>query len=315
MLLFMKFKWVSILFSIALLSFMCLYTYTQYGSFNKGLDFSGGVKIIYLFKNFEVKVDHLRNVLPPELSVQVNEISEDGNILYYFELPTSSITLLNEKVEKDKKVLTSYNLSQSYSGWIKYYLLKELSLLKKSDSIEEVSLSFVGPTVGKNLLSSSLRLLGITLILITVYIAFRFHFSYAVGALIALLHDLLIVAGFIGILQISLSIPVVAAILTIMGYSINDTIVIFDRIRENHQRLENISIVPLIDRSINESLSRTIITSLTSLLAVSAIYFFSGETLQPMSLVLIIGIIVGTYSSTFIASPILIFWDRFVKKF
>jgi preprotein translocase subunit SecF len=164
----------------------------------------------------------------------------------------------------------------------------------------------VGPRVGKQLRDNGVVALIIALILILIYIAFRFDVRYAPGAVLALFHDVLITMGVYSALQIEVSLPIIAAILTIVGYSLNDTIVIFDRIRENFANISGTPVSEIVNISINESLSRTLLTSITTLLAVAALWAFGGGLIQNFAFALIIGVAVGTYSSNFVASPVLI---------
>ncbi len=147
-----------------------------------------------------------------------------------------------------------------------------------------------------------------------VYIAFRFEWIYGAAAVIAVFHDTLITIGLFSLLNKEISLTVIAALLTLVGYSMNDTIVVFDRIRENLKIMRREKLDVLINRSINQTLSRTILTSGLTFLTVLALFLFGGEVLHGFSLALVIGIIIGTYSSIFIASPILVFWQDFVEK-
>ena len=143
--------------------------------------------------------------------------------------------------------------------------------------------------------------------LILIYISLRFEFIFAIGAIAAIAHDVIITLGIFSILGYEISLSVIAAFLTIVGYSLNDTIVIFDRIRENIKTLKRGSIVDTVNKSINESLSRTIVTSLTTLFVVLILYFFGGEVIHSFSFALIVGVLVGTYSSIFVASLIVVY--------
>lgn len=176
------------------------------------------------------------------------------------------------------------------------------------------SSEYVGPRFSRSLAQQSVSLTLLALVLILLYIWFRFKFGYAVSAIVALTHDVLFMLGFIGTAQIEVSTTTIAAVLTIIGYSLNDTIVIFDRIRENEGLLQGRDIEDIINTSITQSLSRTLITSLTTLLAVLSLYVFGTGAIQDFALNLIVGILVGTYSSVFIASPILLGWRRSQEK-
>jgi preprotein translocase subunit SecF len=152
------------------------------------------------------------------------------------------------------------------------------------------------------------------LIGILIYITIRFEFRFAVAAILALVHDVLITLGAFAVTNKELSLPVIAAFLTIVGYSLNDTIVVFDRIRENLKLFRRESYEAVFNRSINETLSRTILTSLTTMLVVLALFFLGGEVIHDFAFALLVGIVVGTYSSIFVASPILVFWQRLMPS-
>ena len=175
-----------------------------------------------------------------------------------------------------------------------------------------VNVSEVGPSVGLDLKWAALWSVLWSIIILLVYISWRFEFPFAVGAIAALVHDVLITLGVFAILSKEINLPTVAAFLTIIGYSLNDTIVVFDRIRENSQSLRGTDYITVINRSINQSLSRTVITSLTTLFVVLVIFVLSssGEEINTFALALIVGVLIGTYSSVFIASPILYLWNR-----
>ena len=175
-----------------------------------------------------------------------------------------------------------------------------------------VNVSEVGPSVGSDLKWAALSSVIWSIVILLVYISWRFEFRFAIGAIAALVHDVLITLGIFAVLSKEINLPTVAAFLTIIGYSLNDTIVVFDRIRENSQTLRGTDYVTVINRSINQSLSRTVITSLTTLFVVLVIFFLSstGEEINTFALALIVGVLVGTYSSVFVASPILYLWNR-----
>ena len=171
-----------------------------------------------------------------------------------------------------------------------------------------VSTEIVGPTVGQELTTKGLLATGLSLIFILGYLAFRFQFSFGVGAIVATLHDLLITLAFLAFFRYELSLNVIAAILTMTGYSTNDTIVIFDRIRENLRSMRRDSLYNVINISVNQTLTRTIITSGTALLTALALFFYGGEVLHGFAFTMVIGIITGTYSSIFIAAAVVSFW-------
>ncbi len=190
------------------------------------------------------------------------------------------------------------------------------ALLKGADGwhalVGGINVSEVGPSVGSDLKWAALWSVIWSIIILLAYISWRFEFPFAIGAIAALVHDVLITLGIFAILSKEINLPTVAAFLTIIGYSLNDTIVVFDRIRENSQTLRGTDYITVINRSINQSLSRTVITSLTTLFVVLVIFLLSsaGEEINTFALALIVGVLIGTYSSVFIASPILYLWNR-----
>merc|ERR1711879_643439 len=181
-------------------------------------------------------------------------------------------------------------------------------------SVTVQSTEFVGARFAGNLTSQTIFLTLVAMALILIYIWFRFKLNYAVSAIMAIIHDVLFLMGFIGVMQLEFSTATIAAVLTIIGYSLNDTIVIFDRIRENTRMIKDKSFKEVINISITQSLSRTLITSVTTLIAVLFIFFIGTGTIKTFAMSLIVGIIVGTYSSIYIASTILLGWHDSVAK-
>ena len=168
-------------------------------------------------------------------------------------------------------------------------------------------LDTLSPKIGSELSGKAIMAILYALTLILIYISFRFEFIFAIGAIAAIAHDVIITLGIFSILGYEISLPIVAAFLTIVGYSLNDTIVIFDRIRENMKTRRKDPVAATVNKSINESLSRTIVTSLTTLMVVITLYIFGGEVIHYFSFALIIGVLVGTYSSIFVASLIVVY--------
>jgi len=180
---------------------------------------------------------------------------------------------------------------------------------KLSNSIGNVDfrrVENVGPKVSAELLKSGIIAIGLSLAAMLLYIWIRFEWQFSLGAILALFHDVIITLGIFSLFSLEINLSIVAAVLTIVGYSMNDTVVIFDRVRENLKKYADIKIFELTNISINETLSRTIITSITTLLALLSIYLFGGEILKGFSLAMILGVIFGTYSSIYIANPILV---------
>jgi preprotein translocase subunit SecF len=173
-----------------------------------------------------------------------------------------------------------------------------------------ISTEFIGPTIGRELRDKAIWAVIFSTIGFLVYIAFRFDFKFGVAAAIATFHDVFAVLGLSWALGMEFTLLIITALLTIAGYSLTDTVVVFDRIRENLKKHQRDPLIKIINDALNQVLSRTILTSLTTLLAVVVLYLFGGPVLRDFALVLIIGVIVGTYSSIFIASPILLMWRR-----
>ena len=177
-------------------------------------------------------------------------------------------------------------------------------------TLEINSIDSFGPKLGTELQKSARNAIFLALLLISIYIAIRFDRYYALGSLAALLHDVIITIGVLSLLNIEIGVSIIAALLTIVGYSLNDTIVVYDRIRENIYKLLDDKKITIVNRSLNETLNRTIVTSITTLIVVIVLFIFGGLVLKPFSITLIIGILIGTYSSLFVASPIMLFFEE-----
>jgi len=184
----------------------------------------------------------------------------------------------------------------------------QANLTKTLGTVKFVSTDVVGPTVSGELLSSGLLGLGLAILAMMLYIWFRFELQFGLGAVAALFHDVFLTFGMIAVLRIEFDLKSVAAILTIIGYSMNDTVVVFDRFRENLRKYKRMPLGEVIDMSINEMLTRTIITSLTAVIALVALAVFGGPTLYSLSVIMLFGIAIGTYSSIYIAAPVIMLW-------
>ena len=177
-------------------------------------------------------------------------------------------------------------------------------------SIDFRRVETVGPKIGSELKGKAFFAVFTAIIGILIYISIRFELKFAIGAIVALIHDVLITLGVFSILNYEISLAIIAAFLTIVGYSLNDTIVVFDRVRENMKLLKNIDHKTIFNKSINESLSRTIITSLTTFAVVFTLYIAGGEVIRYFAFAMIVGVIVGTYSSIYVASPVVFLWQQ-----
>ena len=245
---------------------------------NLGIDFKGGTLIEV--KTINSSIGELRNILSPNFNeVSLQEFGSKNTII---------IRLQNENNQESIETVN-----------------KVKSLI--SDKVEEFRRSeFVGPTISSELLFSGFQAVSFALFAILIYIWLRFEWQFGFGAVVALTHDVLFTLGVLSVLNVEFSLATIAAILTIAGYSINDTVVIFDRVRENLRKYKRMELVELFNMSINNTLSRTIMTSLTTLLALFSLYIFGGEVIKPFALTMIIGVLIGTYSSVFIAVPTLL---------
>jgi preprotein translocase subunit SecF len=179
-----------------------------------------------------------------------------------------------------------------------------------NDSYKINKIESIGPKIGKELSKNARNAIIASLILIGLYISIRFDFSYAVGSIAALLHDLIITLGVFVVVDYEISVAIIAALLTIVGYSLNDTIVIYDRIRENLTNNPHRIKDQTINESLNQTLARTIVTSLTTLLVVMVLFLYGGNVLKPFAFTLIVGVLLGTYSSLFVASPIMLYLEE-----
>ena len=177
-----------------------------------------------------------------------------------------------------------------------------------------LSIEKVGPKIGAELSGKAVMAIVSALLLILIYISIRFEFKFAVGAIAALAHDILITIGIFSIMDYEISLPIIAAFLTIVGYSLNDTIVILDRVRENVKSMKRTSYSDMVDHSINDSLSRTIITSITTFLVVLILFLFGGEVIHYFAFAMLIGVVVGTYSSMYVACPIVVQLHKGIKS-
>ena len=254
-------------------------------SLNFGIDFKGGLLLeISLKKNYEINLirNKLSKLVPGDFSIQ-NLDNSENNYLIKIE------TYTNEKENNQKLILE----------------IKE-TLNKEFLEVDYRRLEYVGPTVSKELIKAGIFSILIAISAMLAYIWFRFELPFAIGAVVALIHDIVLTIGMFSITSLEFNLATVAAILLIIGYSMNDTVVVYDRIRENLKKFKKISIISLLNKSVNETLSRTINTTITTILALLALYIFGGSIIKDFSFAIIWGILIGPYSSILIATPVLV---------
>ena len=261
-----------VIISLFLLSFKGL---------NFGIDFKGGTLIELRSSDKKINISSLRdNLTQMNLGdVSVKNFGNENDYLIKFEN--------NENKNIIEEIKS--NLDKSFGNQFEFRRVEN-----------------VGPKVSSELLRSGMIAITVALVLMLIYIWIRFEWQFSLGAILALFHDVIVTLGLFSLLGLEINLSIVAAVLTIVGYSMNDTVVIFDRVRENLRKYSYIKIYELTNISINETLSRTLITSITTLLALLSIFFFGGEILKGFSLAMIFGVIFGTYSSIYIANTVLV---------
>jgi len=281
----------------AVVSIVALFTW----GLKFGIDFTGGSLLEVEFKNYQPTISEIQNSL------------KDTGLHNLVIQPTENSTILR---------------FQENSEEVHQNIVKNLETIikdKKDASFKELQFDAVGPSIGKELKSKSFNATIICLIMIIVFISFAFSkvskpvasWKYGVAAIIALIHDILFILGVFAFLGhyygVEINTPFIAAILTVLGYSVSDTIIVFDRIRENLPKSQE-DFENTVNRSVNQTLVRSINTSFSAILALLAVLFFGGSTIKDFALALIIGIFIGTYSSIFIASPVLVVWNKMTHR-
>lgn len=281
---FLKFRKIG--YALSILLIVASIVSMAVKGFNYGIDFSGGALIEVKSKNGPVDVDNVRK--------ELSELKLD-------ELTLQAVGNTGEQL----MIRAQANNADEESQRIAVNQIKEI--LSKDFTFERVE--SVGPQVGDELKMSGILASIFACVAISLYVWFRFEWRFALGALIGLFHDLLVTVGLLSMLHFELSLTTIAALLTLAGYSINDTVVTYDRIRENLQKYKKMAQYDLLNKSINDIFSRTILTSLTTLFASVALLAFGGEALRSFAFVITVGIVIGTYSSIYVSVAILNFFD------
>jgi preprotein translocase subunit SecF len=273
---FMSKRRIAMVFSAILLTISLFALITR--GLNFGIDFTGGTLIEVGYPQ-AVELEPIRNALATN--------GFDGAQVQHFGSSRDVLVRIAPQAEKESAQLSEEALA---------------GLRQQNADVEMRRIEFVGPQVGEELTEQGALAMIYALIGILIYIMVRFQWRFAPGAVIALVHDVLIVLGFFAVFQFDFDLTVLAALLAVIGYSLNDTIVVFDRIRENFRKMRKGTPVDIVNTSLNQTISRTLMTSITTLLVLISLFMFGGEVIHAFSLALILGVVVGTYSSIYVAS-------------
>lgn len=255
---------------------------------NFGIDFKGGT-LIEIETKEDIDISQIRNALN-NLSlgdIQIQEFGSKNDILIRIEQQSGG-----DKIQHNVVEIVKSKLDNDLDSAVNY---------RRTE--------VVGPKVSGELIQAGTLAITLAVFAMLLYIWFRFEWQFSLGAVLALIHDVILTIGIFCITQLEFNLPIIAAILTIVGYSMNDTVVVYDRVRENLRKHRSLIIEKLLDLSINETLSRTIITSITTLLALLSLYIFGGSVIKGFTFAMIWGVLVGTYSSIFVAAPLLKYLD------
>lgn len=279
---FLKFRKMAAVFSL----FLCVASVGLFAAkgLNFGIDFRGGILL-------EIRTPGAADM--SKLRASLGGLGLGEVQLQEFGQPTDVLIRIERQAGGEKAQLVAVEIAKKALG----------------DEVNYRRTEFVGPKVGGELIEAGITAVLLALGAMLVYIWFRFEWQFGVGAVIAILHDVLLTIGIFSLLGLEFNLSTVAAILTIAGYSINDTVVVYDRVRENLRKFKQMPLTELLNLSINATLSRTLLTSVTTLIALLALYLFGGEVLRGFSFAMIWGVFVGTYSSIFIAVPLLVYMN------
>ena len=280
---FLSKRYYALVFSVILL--LTSLASLTFKGLNPGIDFTGG---------FSVEVSYQE---PPVINEIRNELASGG-------FPEAIVQSFGSPKDINIRIMPRDNIDNKAIG----KQIEEI-LNNSANAVELRGSEFVSPQVGDELTEDGSLAMLYALIMIMIYIILRFQWKFAIGAVLALIHDVLITLGIFSLFQFSFDLAVLAAILAVVGYSLNDTIVVFDRIRENFRLIRKGNTIDITNQSINQTISRTLITSGTTLLVLMALYIIGGKSLEGFALALIIGVIIGTYSSIFVATTSVLFLD------
>lgn len=274
----------------AILIALSLASVIMHGGVNLGIDFTGGSVVQIKFHGERTDAKAIKSGLNP-LGFSTIDVQQYGDV-------TSN------------EFLIRVNKVQEKGSGLADEIQSTLETTYGTGNVVIRSSEMVGPKVGKDLSAKGKNAIIAAIVCIFFYITFRFEVKFASGAVLALIHDVIITIGALSVANKEFNLTIIAALLTVVGYSINDTVVVYDRIRENTRKSRKKDFSAIINRSINETLSRTILTSLTTLMVLLCIFFFGGGVIHNFAFAMIVGLIVGTYSSMFIASPVVVLWSK-----
>lgn len=282
---------LALIFSIVLI-FISLASLVVHGGPHYGIDFAGGTL---------VQVQFERQTDAREINSALSHLELGSPVVQSFGDDTNEFLI---RVERTTSELQGISVQ----------ITQELEKVYGAGQVDIRRVEMVGPQVGKDLRNKGIKAIFYAMLGILAYISWRFEFRFAVGAIVALLHDVMITLGIFSLFGKEIDLPIIAAFLAIIGYSLNDTIIVYDRIRENLGKYNKESFMFILNRSVNETLSRTIITSGTTLLVVLCLFVLGGGVIHNFAFAMLIGVVIGTYSSIFVASPLLLLWHQKAAK-
>lgn len=278
--------------SLAVILLSIMYLIVRGGP-NMGIDFAGGTSVQVKFHQ-ATSIDRIRDSLK-SIHMENSVIQQVGS-------------------QKENEYLLRTELSTSDLKGLQDQIADAIAAVYGKNSFEMRKIEVVGPKAGKDLRQKGLLAVCLAFFGMLIYVAWRYEFRYALGGILALIHDVIVSTAAFTLFQREFTLTIIAALLTIIGFSINDTVVIFDRIRENVRKSPKQDLGEVINASINQTLSRTILTNLTVFLVLLALYFFGGTVINDFAFIMIIGVIFGSYSTVFIASPLVLVWEKYVPS-
>ncbi len=292
---FMKLRFITLVLSLCALAASAALLATR--GLNLGIDFAGG-SVIEIVEPEDADAQDIRDILAPLNlgDVQVNEARGTG-------ADAQNLAVIRFETQTPREGQDPDEAQKLANERVIEALIAELGLDREADFR---SIASVGPKVSGELFRSGFISLSVALLLMMLYISFRFQYQYAIGAVVALFHDVILTMGVFALTGFEFNLATIAALLTIVGYSMNDTVIVFDRVREEARKYKKMELSQVVDLAINATMSRTLLTSGTTLLALLSIFLFGGDVLRGMSFALIFGIVVGTYSSIFVASSVVL---------